>query len=141
MIQGIYPLSRRKMPTVNQQKIINFIDTHFVTFKKDKISCLLIEKVTFADSRPHCSKCNRQYSLYFNPNIELDIPVTVCVQNFASKHYSEFIVNLFCYASAYEDRCARVLDFPFEIYFDSFWDNRIFTTVSLNRNIQKPDII
>ena len=80
-------------------------------------------------------------SLDINPNIKLDISVTVCVHNFASKHYSEFIMNLFCYASAYEERCARVFEFPFEIYFDSSWDKRISTTVSLNRSIQKPDIV
>ena len=63
-------------------------------------------------------------SLYFDPNIELDIPATVCFHNFASKRYSEFIMNLFCHAGAYEDRCAKVLDFPFEIYFDSLWDRQ-----------------
>ena len=80
-------------------------------------------------------------SLYLNPNIELDIPVTVCVHNFASKHYSEFIMNLFATQvplSTVELDCLIYLLKSILIRARAIG---ITTTVNYNRRIRKPDII
>ena len=82
-----------------ERKCLNFTSKsgklqrqHRFLHSKDKFSCLLVIKLTLA--RLFIAQFRLQASniYYFFSNMELDIPVTICVYNFGSRHY--FVSNL-----------------------------------------------